>query len=72
MSRVVSQSSTTTGSGKSTSIVGFGETTAVDLVDVVRRVWGIDGSRLRSDLDGLKRAGLDEKVSRNQYPQYLC
>jgi hypothetical protein len=65
MSRVVSQSSTTTGSGKSTSSVGFGET-SVDLVDVVRRVWGIEGSRLRSDLDGLKRAGLDEKVSRRQ------
>lgn len=60
MSRVVSQSSTTTSSAK--SAVGFGETTTVDLVDVVRRVWGIDGARLRSDLDGLKRAGLDEKV----------
>lgn len=67
MSRVVSHSSTTTGSGRSASGVGFSETPGVDLVDVVRRMWGIEGPRLRSDLDGLKRAGLDERVGKDQY-----
>ena len=39
-----------------------GTRSEVNLIDVVRRVFGVDVDRLNHDLDGLKRAGLDEKV----------
>jgi hypothetical protein len=35
----------------------------LDLVDVVRRVFGVSKEKIGQDLEGLKRAGLDEKVS---------
>lgn len=43
-------------------MAAFADTAGADLVDVVRRVWAVDGAKLRSDLDALKRACLDEKV----------
>lgn len=57
-----SQMSTTASSMRGGSMSAFVDTAGADLVDVVRRVWGVDGAKLRSDLDALKRAGLDEKV----------
>lgn len=57
-----SQMSTTASSVKSGNVSIFTETTGADLIDVVRRVWGVDGAKLRSDMDALKRAGLDERV----------
>lgn len=62
MSRVASQTSTAT-SYKSSFGGGFEESAGVDLVDVVRRIWNIEGEKLKTDLDSLRRAGLDEKVS---------
>lgn len=62
MSRVASQTSTAT-SYKSSFGGGFEESAGFDLVDVVRRTWNIDGDKLKTDLDSLRRAGLDEKVS---------
>jgi hypothetical protein len=58
-----SQMSTAASSVRSGITSTFAETTGADLIDVVRRVWGIDGAKLRSDLEALKRAGLDEKAS---------
>lgn len=55
----MSTSASSVRSGMNPTFVG---TSGVDLIDVVRRVWGVDGAKLRSDLDALKRAGLDEKV----------
>jgi hypothetical protein len=34
----------------------------LDLIDVVRRVFGINKDKINHDLDSLRRAGLDEKV----------
>jgi len=50
---------------RKSSAGGRGETRSeVNLIDVVRRVFGVDTDRLNHDLDGLRRAGLDEKVRR--------
>lgn len=37
--------------------------TPVDMIDVVRRVFAIPKDKINHDLDALRRAGLDEKVS---------
>ncbi|KAJ9107899.1 hypothetical protein QFC19_002642 [Naganishia cerealis] len=83
MSRVASQTSTvTTASSYKTSFSGSGrggggsggafeDSAGCDLVDVVRRLWGVDGDKLRVDLDGLRRAGLDEKTYLSDLKQHL-
>lgn len=46
--------------GRAMSVGGGG---GVDLIEVVARCWGVEDSKLRKDLDSLRRAGLDERVS---------
>ncbi|KAJ9121626.1 hypothetical protein QFC22_002246 [Naganishia vaughanmartiniae] len=70
MSRVASQTSTAT-SYKSSFSGGFEDPAGVDLVEVVRRTWNVDGEKLKADLDSLRRAGLDEKTYLSDLKQHL-